>query len=222
MNQANDQSGLPARERRIPIVCVSGATCSGKSTVIRKLLEPNNGVFSRIKVGCIEVGKALRAKYPPSHFQGQAAPRHTQVEAWSIFTEQLNRCLEDKCDIVFVDGQPRSPDQVQLMEELPHIPVIVHLTARRAKRQERAQVRFASDPEGMALYQAREERDLVELSEILADANLRKWSIFLLPTDEDNPEKLLIEIESWLCALSLAGTIPLSEELFGEAMPEEV
>lgn len=101
------------------IFAIMGCSCSGKSTFIEEVKNVINSSSPAFKMGTVEVGKMLRAKYPPSHFQGQAAPAHTQEEAWALCLESIKELLEKNVKVIFVDGQPRSIDQIFRMAKLP-------------------------------------------------------------------------------------------------------
>jgi predicted kinase len=86
---------------------IMGATCSGKSTFLEWAAKQSD------EVGLVEVGKFMRAKYGAAHFKGQAAPAHTQEEAWNVCEEQAAKHIQEGRAVVLVDGQPRSLDQVE-------------------------------------------------------------------------------------------------------------
>jgi len=99
---------LQARSNKPLVVAfVMGGTCAGKSTLLAyaKRTAPE-------RVGLVEVGKLLRAKYPPDYFDGEAAPKHTQKEAWELFlSKTAERMRNPEIDLILVDGQPRDVDQ---------------------------------------------------------------------------------------------------------------
>lgn len=92
--------------KSMKIFYVLGTTCSGKTT----LIELAQQRFPET-IGVIEVGKALRQKYPPSYFDGQGAPEKTELEALEIFESQLQANRHKR--VVFVSGQPRRISQIQ-------------------------------------------------------------------------------------------------------------
>ena len=67
----------------LSLVFVIGATNAGKSTLINAARE----------LGCcvVEVGKMMRAKYPPEYFKGSAAPEHTDKESWGMLLDGLEQ-----------------------------------------------------------------------------------------------------------------------------------
>lgn len=100
------------------ILHLMGPSCAGKSTLIKRLLalEPQ-------KIGAVEVGKILTAKYGEAYFKGQAAPEKTQKEAWDIYTESVEEFAKQGKRLILVDGQPRDLLQAQQVEGLwrhPH------------------------------------------------------------------------------------------------------
>lgn len=103
------------REPKPVVLHVMGPTCAGKSTLLRLMKER-----FKDRVALVEVGKALRSKYldpesphyDPDHFKGQAAPQHTQGEAWSIYVAGVKQAVLEGVPLILVDGQPRDLDQV--------------------------------------------------------------------------------------------------------------
>lgn len=95
------------------IIFVIGSTNAGKTRFL-------NGMQSGFPdvVGLVQVGKIMRAKYPPDYFKGQGAPLHTQEEAITIMTSGLGECRRNKVDIALVDGQPRDTKQLHYIREM--------------------------------------------------------------------------------------------------------
>lgn len=96
------------------IAFMMGCTCAGKSSFLDFARKEDRTVRPELTraVGFVEVGKMLRAKYPPSHFQGQAAPAHTAEEAWTMCRDAVNKLLESPLNqLILVDGQPRDMNQ---------------------------------------------------------------------------------------------------------------
>lgn len=99
------------------IAFVMGANNVGKSTFLRHAAasEQSN------EIGLVEVGKYMRAKYldpnspdySPNYFKGEAAPVHTQVEAWEMCEDHIRAHVASGKRLILVDGQPRSIDQVE-------------------------------------------------------------------------------------------------------------
>jgi len=90
------------------IVHVMGPTCAGKSTIIGLMASVDTS-----NVGTVEVGKMLREKYGADYFKGQAAPEHTQAEAWSMYLSGVSAHLAAGKKLILVDGQPRELSQVK-------------------------------------------------------------------------------------------------------------
>lgn len=90
------------------ILHLMGPTCAGKSTLISRLTT-----IAPDLVGAVEVGKMLRAKYGEDYFKGQAAPEHTQAEAWSMYLDGVKELAARKKRVILVDGQPRDITQAR-------------------------------------------------------------------------------------------------------------
>lgn len=88
-----------------------GPTCAGKSSLIRRLCE-----IEPERVGAVEVGKMLREKYGEDYFRGQAAPEHTQDEAWSMYVNGVKAQVNYGKSLILIDGQPR--DQKQAVDAI--------------------------------------------------------------------------------------------------------
>ena len=91
------------------ILHLMGPTCAGKSTIIDTLLSLSN------KVGAVQIGKLMRAKYGEAHFKGQAAPAHTKDEALSLYFSEVKRLVAEGKELILIDGQPRDAEQAQVM-----------------------------------------------------------------------------------------------------------
>jgi hypothetical protein len=129
---------IPYTAQTLPLIFVIGATNAGKSTLL-------DSVRSYPGIGLVEVGKMMRAKYPPEHFAGQASPTHTAAEAWMMFGSRVIECAADGCRVAFVDGQPRDMTQCESILALPNPKLFLHLWAPIHVREERARKRD-SDP----------------------------------------------------------------------------
>lgn len=146
------------------VLHVMGPTCSGKSTILRKMAEkfPDD-------VGLVEVGKMMRAKYldpasphfTPDKFKGQAAPRETQEEAWSMYLDGVRSNIDKR--FVLVDGQPRDVPQARGVVEafLPggdledNRAAFLQVTADHDVRVNRARADRGDDAEAWRLAEAR-------------------------------------------------------------------
>ncbi|MCC6425627.1 MAG: hypothetical protein IT435_02280 [Phycisphaerales bacterium] len=90
------------------VLHLMGPTCAGKSTLIQRLTQ-----IAPKTVHAVEVGRMLREKYGEPHFAGQAAPTHTQGEAWRMYTEGTKEGIAKGRQIILVDGQPRDAQQAR-------------------------------------------------------------------------------------------------------------
>lgn len=171
------------------IVHLMGPTCAGKSTLITRLLN----IAPEI-VGAVEVGKMMRAKYldpasphyQPDFFKGQAAPLHTQAEAWSMYQEGVNRCIEQGKRMVLVDGQPRDIQQARDVVGLwksPHRASYLMIHAAQEVRNERAAATRQGDALALALQ--RMEGDYKNCYVVLAELELRNEVVRWFDTTED-------------------------------------
>jgi hypothetical protein len=137
------------------LVHVMGVTNAGKSTFIAK---------APAAWGRVEVGKMMRAKYPPDYFKGSAAPAHTAAEAWQMYLAGIADCEDRGCGIVLVDGQPRDHKQTDaVLASRRHgrfLRMFLHLWAPAAVLTERARARDAGDAAKMALSQQRLRNDV--------------------------------------------------------------
>jgi hypothetical protein len=156
---------------------VIGATNSGKSTFLHDVAD-----CWKDKVGLVEVGKTLRAKYGASYFNGQAAPEKTAAEAWQLMLDGIEAHDQAGKEIILVDGQPRSEQQCLDILKQYVLPVyekdrlklpkydarILHLYAPESVRLERAKKRDGEDPEKLALSLARMKGDTVGLYNVIS------------------------------------------------------
>jgi len=150
------------------LLFVLGATNVGKSTFLEKVKQAYS-----TDVHLIEVGKMLRAKYPPGHFQGQGAPAHTQNEAIDLLCHGINMGEQLGSKYIIVDGQPRNVGQAESImgwapwPRSPHrIRAVVELVCPRAERERRALARDV-DPDRKKLALDRLDRDVLDLHEVL-------------------------------------------------------
>lgn len=147
---------------------VVGATNVGKSTFLSAIRSALGK-----QVHLVEVGKWMRAKYPPEHFKGQAAPAHTQKEALEMLFGGIEKGREDGATIILVDGQPRDVEQSQTIkakfrDEMELNLGVLHLVCPREERERRARARDLS-PEAIQLSLDRMDRDILQLHEVLID-----------------------------------------------------
>lgn len=125
------------------IAHLMGPTCAGKSTLINRLLTVAPDL-----VGAVEVGKMLRAKYGEAYFKGQAAPQHTQDEAWQMYQDGVKANIDAKKRLILVDGQPRDISQARQIVGLwrnPHRSEFLLIHADHEVREQRARATRQGD-----------------------------------------------------------------------------
>lgn len=131
------------------LVYVIGPTNAGKSTFLAHV-----GKFKH--VGLVEVGKMMRAKYPPSHFAGQSNPAHTAAEAWQMYLDGVEAHKAAGKSGIYIDGQPRDTKQTLELLRVPYRNrVFLHLWAPLEVRQARAEARDKDDPAKLELSRQR-------------------------------------------------------------------
>ena len=154
------------------IVFVLGATNCGKSTLLSyaKTIQTSEGVCP---YGFVEVGKMMRAKYPPDFFDGNGAPAHTQKEAWKMFLDGFHTERDAGKDIIFVDGQPRNMEQYKWACALSYSMCYAHLFASYEVKKARAMERDCDDPKKLELSLKRLETDIPPLYDIVSHISAR-------------------------------------------------
>ena len=171
------------------IFAILGPTCAGKTTFLEYAKQEKGD-----KVHLVEVGKEMRERYPADYFQGQDAPQHTQAEAWELCIDGINKGLEDpNVQIILVDGQPRSLDQVDKMIEISkgRIPCVYFaFTADREERERRIGVRFdPNNPEhtkSIELAKARIVNDMITGYEMLVELLSRGQTVQVVKTNSSS------------------------------------
>jgi hypothetical protein len=136
------------------LVYVTGMTNAGKSTLLNA---------APAEWGRVEIGKWMRAKYPPSHFAGQSNPKHTAVEAWQMYLDAVARFEEAGIAIILIDGQPRDTEQCEaVLADKYHRGhrLFLHLWAPPEILAARAKARDGDDAEKLALSHARLTNDV--------------------------------------------------------------
>lgn len=146
------------------LLFVIGPTNAGKSTFLQKAKA------AWPEVGLVEVGKMMRAKYPPEHFQGQAAPAHTQVEALQMMMDGIKAAEAAGCPMALIDGQPRDMDQLKLILGMrdKYMIAFLHLWAPLEERERRARERDKDNPAKLELSLARMKNDPPMIYEIFS------------------------------------------------------
>ena len=172
------------------ILHLMGPTCAGKSTLISRML-----VIAPELVGAVEVGKMMRAKYldpksphyQPDFFKGQAAPTHTQAEAWQMYVDGVKAQIAAKKRIILVDGQPRDIQQARDVVGLwksPHRASYLMIHADQEIRHERAAATRKDDALALALQ--RMEGDYKNCYVVLAELGLRDEVVRWFNTSQDS------------------------------------
>lgn len=147
---------LKQPENKIPLIFVMGATNVGKSTLMNAASvcgTSEHPTFSTITneliakgiLGTVEVGKKMRAKYPPEYFKGSGAPAHTQKEAWGMMQSGIAEAAAHGKVAVVIDGQPRNPEQTKWAMGMPNPKLFLHLWCEPEERERRAINRDGQD-----------------------------------------------------------------------------
>lgn len=138
----------------------------GKSTFLKDIKDLAPG-----QVHLVEVGKQMRAKYPPEHFKGQANPEHTKMEAFEMFCEGVEAGERAGAKYILVDGQPRDVGQAEQILAWRgagnRTKAVIQLMCHRTERERRAQVREKDHPGALKLALDRLDRDVLQLHEVL-------------------------------------------------------
>jgi len=158
---------------------VMGATGSGKSTFLELARE-------EINAHTVEVGKLLRAKYPPEYFDGLAAPTKTAKEAWDMCVSGIKA---GKGKVTLIDGQPRDITQVtKIIKKYPNAKFILFNcpTEERARR-----LKLRDSGGAQELWESRLEGDYVAMYPVLAELLSYGKEIFVFNSGQDDPRILL-------------------------------
>lgn len=168
-------------------IFVIGATNAGKTTLmdtVKAQAHPEHAT--------IEIGRRMRAKYPPEHFQGQSNPKHTAEEAWAWFVEEATAHQKMGKRFVWVDGQPRDLPQADAIHfgGWDNGGCYLHLYCREEVRRRRAQERD-TDPEKLALSLARMRGDLPALYEILCHLSTNQKTVLSVNTERNDAASII-------------------------------
>jgi len=168
------------------LICLLGVTCVGKDTIAEEAQKkwPED-------VGLIQVGKAMRLRHPPGYFDGKGAMEHTEDEAWSIFTEQL-QAAENKKLVVCV-GQPRILSQVERVIALERRKMFLWFTS--SHETDRITQRFKNDSASMELSLRRRANDRIQYYDVLHQLLYRNQIV--VPFVNDNAADLS-HITDWM------------------------
>jgi adenylate kinase family enzyme len=173
----------------INIIFVMGPTNVGKSHFINKMASEAKNV------GLVEVGKYLRAKYPPEKFEGQMD--FSELKAENIMIEHIEHRIQEGFGTVIVDGQPRSDVQVDRAHDFltntayPVNPVFVLLECPDEIRRERMLKRDKNNSD-LQLSQARFQRDKDQYVAILDKIRSLNHPIETIDTSKELPHILQV------------------------------
>lgn len=150
------------------IVSMMGANGCGKTATIERVMAMSpKGVCAHV-----HVGRMLREKYPTSKFKGRAAVEETEDEAMALMESGIKQAIRDGATFIFVDGQPRTQQQVDRFMSLIQIEkdnplcgvmlcsILLHATT--GARFDRIQDRDHGDPERLSLSRERLHNDLID------------------------------------------------------------
>ncbi len=179
------------------IIFTVGPTNAGKSTLM-DVAKATPGV------GTVEVGRLMRQKYPPSHFKGEGAPAHTQVEAWQMMVDGIAASVAAGNTVTFVDGQPRDVQQADdIVAQYALSPGwlvgFYHLTCPEAIRRVRAEMRDGADAEKMELTNRRMVSDYRSLYNVFTRLQANSAPVLVLDTSVDSytPEEVVAGALRW-------------------------
>lgn len=173
------------------VVHLMGPTCAGKSTLIQRLLA-----IAPSRVHAVEVGKMLRAKYGEDYFKGQAAPQHTQGEAWEMYLLGVKQGISEGKDIILVDGQPRDIQQARDVIGLwrnPHRASYLLIHANHEERERRARGTRAPGP-NLDLALARLNNDYKNCYVVMAELMMKDQMIRVIDTSSMVDSNALAEL----------------------------
>lgn len=153
------------------IVFIIGSTNSGKTTLIKKLCEDT--CFNPVMIG-----QELRKLYPPSFFEGQAAPSKTDNLAFDIMRKKIMESLDNN-QIPLIDGQPRNNVQYELCKEYfeNHDCRFINLWASREQRIVRSKNRDKNNEEKLKLSIARIDNDSIILYDIISRLLIDNYNV---------------------------------------------
>jgi adenylate kinase family enzyme len=172
-------------KNNIPLAFVLGPTNAGKTTLLDHLRKDDNN-------GIVEVGKLMRAKYPPYYFKGSGAPAHTQTEALQMCMDGIENAANQGKLCVFIDGQPRNIEQFHILNALPNPKHYVFLWAPVEDRMQRAVARDGNDPEKLKLSLDRIVGDGQSLFDVLVNIIITKANMSVVPTNTNSDQAQVV------------------------------
>ena len=170
----------------INLIFFLGPTNVGKTTLIDYSIKEFGaaGIF---------VGRVLRAKHGEDFFQGQAAPDCTKVESLQIMDDEIQEAIKNNKELILIDGQPRSDDQLQhilkkyIVTKTNHnvIPGFLLLHCSNEIRRERMLKRDLT-PEKKKLAEQRFFGDLPQVHKVVYDLILLGYKDIIYPLNSEN------------------------------------
>lgn len=179
------------------IISVIGPTCSGKTTFIRFCKDKRPDLFDSVNVG-----QKLRAKYPPSYFEGKDSLPKTEPEVREIFERGVSEFVEGEASILLVDGQPRSTSQIDFLEEcldkydIAHV-AFIWIDCDDDVRESRGS-RRDKDPEVKALFDARKVSDKLSIYPVVHSLLDREFTVVACDSSEQPSAMFQMALESAL------------------------
>ena len=150
------------------IVSMMGANGCGKTATIERIMALHpQGLCAHV-----HVGRMLREKYPTAKFKDRAAVEETEGEAMALMEAGIKQAIVNGATFVFVDGQPRTQQQVDRFMSLITLDdsnplkgvmlcsILLHATT--GARFDRVHDRDHGDPERLALSRERLHNDLID------------------------------------------------------------
>ena len=172
------------------IVSLLGPTNSGKTTIIDHFTTVNPDKFTGVLIG-----REMRKRYPPEHFQGKAQMADTEAEVLEILWNGVKAATTP---VILVDGQPRNLNQITWMEAhfcRDYRWCAVNCYAPRPYRVERAEARDP-DPEKLALSMKRMDDDVLTLYEVVE--TLRSNNLLAMYHSNTTEPRYLYGIEAFI------------------------
>jgi adenylate kinase family enzyme len=152
------------KQKKLFVFFVLGGTNVGKTTFLDtvKKAHPED-------VHLVQVGKAMREKYGAEYFKGRSWMPETEREVVDMLFSGIEQGETLGRQFIFVDGQPRNPDQADKIQTCRNWPLreraVIELVCSKEERIRRAKARDLA-PEALELSIQRMDRDIVEIHEV--------------------------------------------------------
>lgn len=148
------------------LVSVLGVTASGKTTFIDFAKKQCPDL-----VRSVNIGQILRAKYPPSYFEGKDSMPKTEQEVQEILEDYVREFNSSESEVLLIDGQPRTIHQIDFLEHLIDKYKLdgiqyVWVDCLDAEREKRGTKRSKTEDE-LELFNARKVGDKISVFEVL-------------------------------------------------------